>query len=119
MVFEKWGNIVFFVAESISMDKNNEGYKWVVSAVRAFCKKNYEMKLDNTNDVTRLHDLIVERKLSISLSTLKRIFSNSNSKQKRVYNSTLDILAQFIGFKNVNDFFYQNRKQDNNSSHFC
>lgn len=60
-------------------------------------------------------EIFKKTKNQISVSTLKRLWGYVNSRSS-VRISTLDILSQYVGFYNFNDF--QKEQQKNNSSGF-
>ncbi len=84
------------------MDIESAGFVKFRNEVKSYCKEHFEMSLDNSGQLDELRKLIEEKNNEkISLSTLKRIFQNGQTKS--VNDSTLDILARFIGDKGVYD----------------
>lgn len=107
--------MLFFAFDSMCMKRDSEGYKKFIEAVRTFCKYNYKMNLDDVGELKRLQKLSV----NISLSTLQRIFLGSNKQQKRVNDSTLNILAQFIGYNSVDECICNIVKNNDDVSSIC
>ncbi len=98
------------------MKRNSEAYNNLIEMVRRYCNQKYNMNLEDLGELKRLRNLLDER---LSLSTLQRVIMGTNKKQQKVNDTTLDILAQFIGYSNVDDCLSKNNEQNSDLSHFC
>ncbi|MCQ2960670.1 MAG: hypothetical protein MJ198_10880 [Bacteroidales bacterium] len=98
------------------MKRYSEAYNNLVEMVRNHCNQKYNMNLEDLGELKRLRKLLDER---LSLSTLQRVFMGTNRKQQKVNDTTLDILAQFIGYNNIDDCLSKNNEQNSDLSHFC
>ncbi len=98
------------------MKRNSEAYNKLIEMVRRYCNQKYNMNLEDLGELKRLRNLLDEK---LSISTLQRVFMGTNKKQQKVNDTTLDILAQFIGYNNVDDCLCKNNEQSCNVSHFC
>ena len=104
MYFEKWGSIVSFVIK-MGMKRDSDGYIDFIAAVRKYCSDQYRMNLEDVGELKRLRAFLPEQ---LSVSTLQRIFLGINKNQKRVNDSTLKILAQFMVYESVDDYIFKN-----------
>ena len=94
------------------MKRDSDGYKNFVAMVREYCNKNYGMNLDDAGELKRLRKLLGEK---LYVSTLQRIFLGMNKSQKRVNDTTLNILAEFMHFDSVDDCFCETNERNTKS----
>lgn len=89
-------------------------YEHLIGLLKAEVESTFGHGMETSNDFGRLSDKIRETTgQNLSDSTLKRIWGYVTY-QPTPHRSTLDVLAQYVGFKSFGDF----QKQQNNSGFF-